>query len=94
MTSVSCFFEEFMATAVMVMVVLAIGDKKNTPPPAGLAPLVLFITILGVGAAFGMQTGYAINPARDLGPRIFTAMTYGSEVFTFRKCVRSVLSVG
>ncbi|KAI0632398.1 aquaporin [Trametes polyzona] len=85
MTSVSCFFDEFLGTAVLLIVVMAIGDARNGPPPAGLAPLVLFIMILGIGAALGMQTGYAINPARDLGPRLLTAMVgYGSDVFTFR----------
>jgi aquaglyceroporin related protein, other eukaryote len=85
MTSVSCFFSEFMATAVLLMVVMAITDKKNGPPPAGLVPLALFITILGIGASIGMETSYAINPARDFGPRVFTAMVYGKQVFTFRK---------
>ncbi|KAI0690457.1 aquaporin [Cerioporus squamosus] len=85
MTSVSCFFDEFMATAVLLIVVLAIGDARNGPPPPGLVPLVLFIMILGIGAALGMQTGYAINPARDLGPRLLTAMVgYGGQVFSFR----------
>jgi len=85
MTSVSCFFSEFLATAVLLVVVLAINDKKNMPPPAGLAPLVLFILILGIGACLGMQTGYAINPARDLGPRLLTSMVgYGKQVYTFR----------
>ncbi|KAF8978219.1 aquaporin-like protein, partial [Cyathus striatus] len=61
--------------------VLAIGDRKNCPPPPGLAPLVLFLLILGIGASLGMQTGYAINPARDLGPRLLTAMVgYGKAV--------------
>ncbi|KAH9933199.1 aquaporin [Epithele typhae] len=85
MTSVSCFFDEFLGTAVLLIVVCAINDTRNGPPPPGLAPLVLFIMILGIGAALGMQTGYAINPARDLGPRLLTAMVgYGSAVFTFR----------
>ncbi|KAH9851504.1 aquaporin [Lenzites betulinus] len=85
MTSVSCFFDEFLATAVLLIVVCAINDSRNGPPPSGLAPLVLFIMILGIGAALGMQTGYAINPARDLGPRLLTAMVgYGADVFTFR----------
>ncbi|KAL0960971.1 hypothetical protein HGRIS_005968 [Hohenbuehelia grisea] len=85
LTAVSCFFSEVLATAVLLIVVLAIGDKKNCPPPAGLVPLVLFLLILGIGASLGMQTGYALNPARDLGPRILTAMVgYGGEVFTFR----------
>ncbi|KAJ7643934.1 major intrinsic protein superfamily membrane channel protein [Roridomyces roridus] len=85
MTSVSCFFSEFLATGVLTIVVLAIGDKKNLPPPAGLAPLVLFLVILGLGASLGMETAYALNPARDLGPRILTAMVgYGKQVFDYR----------
>jgi len=85
MTNVSAFFDEFVGTTILMIVVLAINDKKNGPPPAGLAPLVLFFLVLGIGNAFGMQTGYAINPARDLGPRLLTAMVgYGKQVFTFR----------
>ncbi|KII90844.1 hypothetical protein PLICRDRAFT_107336 [Plicaturopsis crispa FD-325 SS-3] len=85
MTNVSAFFDEFLGTAVLLLVVLAVTDRKNSPPPSGLVPLVLFITILGIGACLGMQTAYAINPARDLGPRILTAMVgYGKEVFTYR----------
>ncbi|KAH9889971.1 aquaporin [Cubamyces lactineus] len=85
MTSVSCWFDEFLGTAVLLIVVCAITDARNGPPPPGLVPLVLFIMILGIGAALGMQTGYAINPARDLGPRLLTAMVgYGGDVFTFR----------
>jgi len=85
MTNVSCFFSEFLATAVLLVLVFAMTDKKNTPPPQGLAPLFLFILILGIGAALGMETGYALNPARDLGPRILTSMVgYGKAVYTFR----------
>lgn len=57
LSNVSCFFSEVLATAVLLIVVLAIGDKRNCPPPAGLAPLVLFLLILGIGASLGMQTG-------------------------------------
>jgi len=85
MTHVSCFFSEVLATAVLLIVILAIGDKRNISPPTGLEPLVFFILILGIGGALGMQTGFALNPARDLGPRILTAMVgYGHVVFTFR----------
>lgn len=85
MTNVSAFFDEFLGTAVLAIVVLAMNDTQNSPPPSGLGPLVLFILITGIGTSLGMQTGYAINPARDLGPRLFTAMAgYGKEVFTFR----------
>jgi len=85
MPAANCFFDEFLGTFVLLLVVFAITDKRNGPPPAGLVPLVVFIAILGIGVAFGMQTGFAINPARDLGPRIMTAMVgYGRQVFDFR----------
>ncbi len=48
---------QFVGTAVLLIVVCAIGDARNGPPPPGLAPLVLFIMILGIGASLGMQTG-------------------------------------
>lgn len=68
-----------------MLVILACTDKRNGPPPAGLLPIVLFITLFGIGMTFGAQTGFAVNPARDLGPRILTAMVgYGKSVFTFR----------
>jgi len=85
MTNVGAFFSEFMTSAIMMMCILSFNDKKNGPPPPGTMPISLFILILGVGLALGINTGYAINPARDLGPRIMTAMVgYGSGVFTFR----------
>ncbi|KAI0304448.1 aquaporin [Multifurca ochricompacta] len=85
MPSANCFFDEFIGTFILLLVVFAITDKRNAPPPSGLVPLVVFITILGIAVAFGMQTGFAINPARDLGPRIMTAMVgYGRKVFNYR----------
>jgi len=85
MTNVSCFFSEFLASAVLLIMVLATTDKHNSPAPPGLFPLVLFLLILGIGASLGMETGYAINPARDLGPRLLTSMVgYGKQVYTFR----------
>ncbi|KAL0579420.1 hypothetical protein V5O48_002591 [Marasmius crinis-equi] len=85
MTPVSCFFSEFMASAVLLIAVFAFIDKKNHAAPPGLLPLPLFILILGIGACLGMETGYAINPARDLGPRILTSMVgYGAAVYSFR----------
>ena len=65
---------------ILLLIVCAITDRYNGPPPAGLVPLALWITVLGIGASLGFQTGYAINPARDLGPRILTAMVgYGGQ---------------
>ncbi|PIL30325.1 transporter [Ganoderma sinense ZZ0214-1] len=85
MTPVSAWFDEFLGTAMLLIAVCALGDVKNKPAPPGLVLLVIFVTMLGISAALGMQTGFAINPARDLGPRLLTAMVgYGAPVFTFR----------
>lgn len=85
LTPVSCFFSEFLGSAILIIGVLCITDKKNGPPPQGLVPLALFIVVLGIGASLGMNTSYSLNPARDLGPRFFTAAVgYGTAVFTYR----------
>ncbi|KAL4069915.1 aquaporin-like protein [Scleroderma yunnanense] len=86
MTSVSSFFSEFLGAAMLIIGILAATDKGNKVAPSpGLIPLVICFTFLGIGITLGMETGYAINPARDLGPRILTAMVgYGKEVFNFR----------
>ena len=48
-----------------------------------LAPVVVGLLVLLIGATFGLNAGYAINPARDFGPRLFTAVAgWGGEVFT------------
>ncbi|QRV73597.1 aquaporin, Major intrinsic protein family [Ceratobasidium sp. AG-Ba] len=85
MSNAQCFFQEFLATALLLIVVCAVTDKRNGPPPAGMLPLALFITVFGIGICFGMQTSYAINPARDIGPRLMCWMAgYGRQVWNFR----------
>ncbi|KIK07086.1 hypothetical protein K443DRAFT_87926 [Laccaria amethystina LaAM-08-1] len=93
MTQVSCFFSEFLATAVLFIMFLALNDKHknknnehNDAPTNGLLPFALFILFIGLGASLGMETGYAVNPARDFGPRLFLAMAgYGKAVFNYRR---------
>ena len=76
------FIDQVVGTAILIMVILGITDSRNAPPPAGLAPVVVGLLVVGIGMAFGVNSGYAINPARDLGPRLFTALAgWGSEVF-------------
>jgi len=70
----ACFFSEYLGTALLVMVLFAVLDKRNGPPPAGLVPLVLFILFIGLGACLGMDTAFGVNPARDFGPRIALSM--------------------
>jgi aquaglyceroporin related protein len=86
MTNGGAFFNEFLSTLMLVFVILAITDQKNAKLPPSLDPLVLFIAILGISACLGMETGFALNPARDFGPRLFTLMAgYGGEVFNYRR---------
>ena len=78
-------FLQALGTFLLMIVILAVTDRRNDPPPAGLVPFVLALTLFGIGSTFGAQTGFALNPARDLGPRILTWMAgYGGGVFTFR----------
>ncbi|KAI5269851.1 aquaporin-like protein [Aureobasidium subglaciale] len=64
------YFTEFVATAFLALVVLALGDDSNTPPGAGMTALILGFVICVLLQAFGPNTGAALNPTRDLGPRL------------------------
>jgi MIP family channel proteins len=76
------FIDQFVGTALLMLVVLAISDARNAPPAAGMAPLIVGLLVMAIGMAFGYNAGYAINPARDLGPRLFTAIAgWGMDVF-------------
>ncbi|PPQ85237.1 hypothetical protein CVT25_010010 [Psilocybe cyanescens] len=84
MTNVGCFFDEFIGTALLLFGILSLLDRRNELTP-GLVCVGIFIIFVGIAACFGMQTGFAVNPARDLGPRMLTAMVgYGRQVFTLR----------
>ena len=62
--------------------IFGITDSRNSPAPAGLAPVVVGMLVVLIGATFGFNSGYAINPARDFGPRLFTFVAgWGGEVF-------------
>lgn len=69
-------FSEICATFVLVFVIGAIFSKRvsATGPAAGLGPYLVGSLVWGVGLSLGGTTGYAINPARDLGPRIAHAV--------------------
>ncbi|RJK92627.1 MIP/aquaporin family protein [Vallicoccus soli] len=60
---------EVIGTFVLVFVVLLFGST-----PTGLGPLAVALLVVGIGASLGGPTGYAINPARDLGPRVAHAV--------------------
>jgi glycerol uptake facilitator protein len=66
------FFSEVIGTAVLVLVAGAMTSKLvlSTGPAAGLSPYLVGCLVWSIGLSLGGTTGYAINPARDLGPRL------------------------
>lgn len=77
---------EAVGAAVLMFGVAAVNDNGSSKggAAAGETRFALFALLVAIGAACGWQTGYAVNPARDLGPRMFSALVYGREVFTAR----------
>lgn len=77
------FIVQIIGTAMLLIVVMAISDKKHSEISSYLAPIYVGLTVFVIGSSYGYNCGYAINPARDLGPRIFTALAgWGNEVFS------------
>jgi MIP family channel proteins len=76
------FIDQVVGTALLLLLICALTDQDNFAPSARYAPLLIGLAVVVIGQTFGFNAGYAINPARDLGPRMFTAMAgWGSEVF-------------
>ncbi|MDG6106345.1 aquaporin family protein [Dactylosporangium aurantiacum] len=70
--------DQILGTAILLFLLLAITDATGTPPATGLAPFVVGLLVVAIGLAWGTNAGYAINPARDLGPRLASFLTgYG-----------------
>lgn len=79
----TAFFTEFTGTAVLAVAVLALGDDTNAPPGAGMNAFILGLVVTVCSMAFGYNTGAAMNPSRDLGPRLAVlTVGYGNQVFT------------
>ena len=75
--------DQVVGTALLVGVIFALVDRRNFAPEARLGPVLVGALVLVIGMTFGYNCGYAINPARDFGPRLFTYFAgWGSEVFT------------
>jgi glycerol uptake facilitator protein len=82
------FLDQTIGTALLLLMIFAITDERNTPP-GNMQPLMVGLVVVVIGMAFGGMHGYAINPARDFGPRLFTVvagfknngLTDGAPVF-------------
>ncbi|KAB1145407.1 aquaporin family protein [Streptomyces luteolifulvus] len=64
--------DQIVGTAFLAMLVVAVVDLRNTAVKANLGPLVIGFVVAAIGMSYGANAGYAINPARDLGPRLLT----------------------
>ncbi|EPW5500221.1 MIP/aquaporin family protein [Vibrio vulnificus] len=65
------FAVEFVITAVLMFAILALGDEHNGAPRGAMNPLLIGILIAVIGGSLGPLTGFAMNPARDFGPKLF-----------------------
>ncbi len=82
------FLDQTIGTAILLFLIFAITDERNQPSGA-LTPLLVGAVVVAIGISFGGMHGYAINPARDFGPRLLTAvagfknngLTDGSGIF-------------
>lgn len=81
-TTGMAFGDQIFGAFLLVVCVMALTDPKNMGPHKGLIPILVGFVVFGVGLSFGTNAGFAINPARDFGPRIFEAILYGAETFT------------
>jgi glycerol uptake facilitator protein len=68
------FFDQVLGTALLLGLIYAVIDKLNALPGSNLSPLIIGLVVVAIGISFGGMNGYAINPARDLGPRLFAVL--------------------
>lgn len=62
-------FDQILGTAILMFMILAIGEEASN-----LGPILVGLLVVAIGMAFGGMHGYAINPARDFGPRLFVTL--------------------
>lgn len=77
------FFIEVVIAAILVCLILALTDDGNGVPRGPLAPLLIGLLIAVIGGSFGPLTGFALNPARDFGPKVVAYLAgWGDIAFT------------
>ncbi len=64
--------DQVVGTALLVGLILAITDPNNQPVAPAFNPIMVGLVVVAIGISWGGMHGYAINPARDFGPRLFT----------------------
>jgi MIP family channel proteins len=77
------FVDQVVGTALLMGAILGVTDTRNNATPSWLTPVIVGGIVIAIGVSFGFNAGYAINPARDFGPRLFTAIAgWGPGVFS------------
>ncbi len=74
LSSGRAFFGEFLGTALLALAVFGFTAKRNASSPGALTPLALGLTLAVLICVFGPLTMAGFNPARDFGPRVFSAL--------------------
>ncbi len=72
--------DQIVGTFFLVLCIWAVTDELNSPVGSNMAPFIIGIVVLAVGISFGANAGYAINPARDFGPRMFALIAGWGKV--------------
>ncbi|KZV75256.1 aquaporin [Peniophora sp. CONT] len=85
-SNTNAFFDAFIGPFILMVVLFAVTDRTNGGGVRReLVPLVAFATLFVISSGFGYQTLWALNPARDFGPRLATYLVgYGTAVWTYR----------
>lgn len=77
------FLDQFFSTSLFIITILGVTDKRNYDLANEKTALLIGISLTVIGTSFGYNCGFAVNPARDLAPRIFTAIAgWGWKPFT------------
>jgi len=71
-SNIGPLIDQIVGTAFLVMLVATLIDMRNVAVKANMGPFMIGLAVAAIGMSFGPNAGYAINPARDLGPRLIT----------------------
>ncbi len=76
------FIDQIIGTFFLLLFVLAVIDARNLAVRANLGPFIIGMAVAAIGMSYGVNAGYAINPARDFGPRLFCWLAgWGTNAF-------------
>jgi glycerol uptake facilitator protein len=74
--------DQIIGTFFLILFILGIGDSKNLGVQGNMGPFIVGMAVAAIGMSYGVGAGYAINPARDFGPRLFTWLAgWGPNAF-------------